>query len=63
MAKQSKSQPRRDIYQEVTNQILGYLENGVAPWRNPIAQGIGDGWPKNLQTGKRYRGINVLLLS
>ena len=61
MAKKRKV--RRDIYQEVTDQILGYLDNGVVPWRNPIAKGAGDGWPKNLQTGKRYRGINVMLLA
>lgn len=61
MAKKRKA--RRDIYQEVTDQILGYLDKGVVPWRNPIARGTGDGWPKNLQTGKRYRGINVMLLA
>ncbi len=61
MAKKKAS--KRDIYQEVTDQILAYLEEGVTPWRNPIARGSGDGWPKNLLTGNRYRGINVLLLS
>ena len=61
MAKQRKA--ARDIYQEVTDQIVAYLDAGTAPWRNPIARGTGDGWPKNLQTGKRYRGINVMLLA
>lgn len=55
-------QPRRDIYQEVTDRIIGCLEQGTAPWRNPIRRGSGDGWPKNLESGKRYRGINVFLL-
>ncbi|MEW4566158.1 zincin-like metallopeptidase domain-containing protein [Bremerella sp. JC770] len=54
--------PKRDIYQEVTDRIIGYLEQGTAPWRNPIKRGTGDGWPKNLESGKRYRGINVFLL-
>ncbi|QDV81246.1 ArdC family protein [Planctomycetes bacterium TBK1r] len=54
--------PKRDIYQEVTDRIIGYLEQGTAPWRNPIKRGTGDGWPKNLDSGKRYRGINVVLL-
>ncbi|MEZ6061098.1 MAG: zincin-like metallopeptidase domain-containing protein [Planctomycetaceae bacterium] len=54
---------RRDIFQEVTDRIIEYLEQGVVPWRNPIARGTGDGWPKNLSSGKRYRGINVLLLT
>jgi antirestriction protein ArdC len=61
--KRTAKKQKRDIYQEVTDQILGYLEEGTAPWRNPIAQGNGDGWPKNLHSGNRYRGINVLLLS
>lgn len=54
---------RRDIYQEVSDQIIGYLEQGTVPWRNPIRHGTGDGFPKNLHSGKRYRGINVLLLA
>jgi len=34
------------------------------PWHNPIrGGGTGDGWPKNLDSGKRYRGINVFLLT
>ena len=61
MAKKQKA--RRDIYQEVTNQIIDCLEAGTAPWRNPIAGSSGNGLPKNLQTGKAYRGVNVLLLS
>jgi antirestriction protein ArdC len=56
------SRRRRDIYQEVTDKIVGYLEDGIAPWRNPINRGSGDGWPKNLGSGKRYRGINIILL-
>ena len=63
MAQKKRSRkPNRDIYQEVTNRIIGYLEQGTAPWRNPIQRGIGDGWPKNLDSGRRYRGINVFLL-
>ncbi len=61
MAKK-RSTTKRDIYQDVTDRIIGYLEKGTAPWRNPIKCGSGDGWPKNLQSGKRYRGINVFLL-
>lgn len=54
---------RQDIYQEVTDTILGYLEQGVAPWRNPIVKPAGDGLPKSLSTGKPYRGINTFLLA
>lgn len=59
----SKRKPRRDIYQEVTDQIVKLLEEGTVPWRNPIKRGSGDGWPKNLKSGKQYRGINVFLLA
>ncbi|EMI24074.1 ArdC family protein [Rhodopirellula europaea] len=62
MKQQTKRKPKRDIYQEVTDKIIGHLEQGTAPWRNPIRRGTGDGWPKNLDSGKRYRGINVFLL-
>jgi antirestriction protein ArdC len=54
---------RRDIYQEVTDRILEILDRGVVPWQNPIKRGSGDGWPKNLTSDKRYRGINVFLLT
>ncbi len=59
MAKQT----RRDIYQEVTDQILELLDQGTVPWRNPIAKAGGGGWPLNLHSKKPYRGINVFLLS
>jgi antirestriction protein ArdC len=54
---------RRDIYQEVTDRILEILAKGTVPWRNPIAKSGGDGWPKNLDSGKKYRGVNVFLLA
>lgn len=45
-------------YEKITDRIIAQLEKGVVPWRKP--------WkvvaPKNLVTGKTYRGINVLLL-
>ncbi|MEE9311878.1 MAG: ArdC-like ssDNA-binding domain-containing protein [Planctomycetota bacterium] len=59
---QKAKRPRRDIYQEVTDKIIGYLDQCVAPWRNPVKRGAGDGWQKNLSSGNRYRGINVILL-
>ncbi len=52
-----------DIYQAVTDRILEALEQGTVPWRNPISRGGGDQWPKNLASGKKYRGVNVFLLA
>jgi antirestriction protein ArdC len=47
-----------NVYQVITDRILSSLSNGVVPWRCP--------WhtepPKNLISGKDYRGVNVLLL-
>lgn len=52
-----------DVYQAVTDRILEMLEKGTVPWRHPIRRGPGDLWPKNLQSGKPYRGVNVFLLA
>lgn len=61
-SRNTKTKKRRDIYQEVTDKIISALEQGTVPWENPIRRGSGDGWPKNLESGNRYRGINILLL-
>lgn len=52
-----------DLYQEVTNQIVTMLEQGVVPWRSPILGRTTAGHPKNLETTKPYRGINIFLLA
>ena len=50
-----------DVYEEVTNQIIDALEQGVKPWECP--------WQTNAAalplrvTGDSYRGINTILLS
>lgn len=53
----------RDIYQTVTGRIVAAIEaGGVAPWHKPWRSSGGESYPVSLSTGKRYRGINVLLL-
>ena len=52
-----------DIYAEVTGKIVAMLEAGVIPWRSPILGQQKSGWPKNLDSGKPYRGVNVFLLA
>ena len=52
-----------DLYAEVTNQIVAMLEREVVPWRSPILGRSKAGHPKNLNTGKHYRGVNVFLLA
>ena len=51
-----------DVYETITAQIITQLENGTIPWHKPWTAGP-HGWPKNLVSGKEYRGINVFLLS
>ena len=53
-----------DIYQAVTDRILDMLDRGTVPWRHPIKRSANaDGMPKNLNTAKPYRGVNVFLLT
>jgi antirestriction protein ArdC len=47
------------VYSIVTEQILKQLESGVAPWHRPWTTET----PKNLSSGRPYRGLNVFLLA
>ncbi|MGC1678905.1 MAG: zincin-like metallopeptidase domain-containing protein, partial [Candidatus Binataceae bacterium] len=49
-----------DVYQIITDKIINLLESGVVPWRRPWTS---TGLPRNLVSTKRYRGVNVFLLS
>jgi antirestriction protein ArdC len=50
--------PRNMASQLITDRILALLDRGVVPWHQPWA----GGWPRNLVSGRPYRGINVMLL-
>jgi antirestriction protein ArdC len=52
---------KRDVYTEVTDQVIRMLEKGVAPWRRPWT--IAGLLPTNFRSKKVYRGINLLVLS
>lgn len=53
-----------DIHQTVTNTIIAQLEKGTPPWQKPWNAGMLTPFtlPKNGNTGKTYRGINIPLL-
>ncbi len=51
---------RADIYQEVTDQIIEMLEQGVRPW-SPSWASAAASFPLR-SCGKNYQGINILLL-
>ncbi|MEO0514753.1 MAG: zincin-like metallopeptidase domain-containing protein [Planctomycetota bacterium] len=55
--------PAPDLYQSVTNQIIAALEAGTVPWRHPILGSGEDAFPRNLNTGKPYSGVNVFTLA
>jgi antirestriction protein ArdC len=52
----------RDIYREVTEQIIAELKTGVRPWVQPWSETPGLNLPCNAITGRSYHGVNTLLL-
>ncbi len=46
------------VYEIVTERIIEKLQQGEIPWHMPWSNEL----PKNLKSGKTYRGINVFLL-
>lgn len=50
---------QRNVYDIVTDRIVGQLERGTVPWHQPWDDTTR---PKNLATNKPYRGINLWLL-
>jgi antirestriction protein ArdC len=62
MASKTKTAPKVDGYQVITDKIVAALEAGTVPWRKPW-KSIGGFGPTSLSTGKEYRGINQLMLS
>jgi antirestriction protein ArdC len=63
----SAGRPRADLYEEVTQRIVGELEAGRLPWVQPWGRVPGSGTaaigpPRNALTGRTYSGINILIL-
>lgn len=56
-----RESPHPDVYALVTERITAALEAGTVPWQKPWA--TAGGLPRNLASGRPYRGMNVLLLS
>lgn len=54
---------RLDIHQHITDQIVAAMEAGAGDWQMPWHRsGHAITRPKNIASGKAYRGINVLSL-
>lgn len=58
-------QDRASLYDEITDKIIAELEAGRLPWVQPwetAATKAPLAMPRNAATGRRYSGINVLIL-
>lgn len=51
------------LYTQVNDRIIALLESGVCPWRKPWLSPQTSGAPRNLASGKAYRGVNYWLLN
>ena len=47
-----------DIYSQVNDRLLAALEQGIIPWKRPWTGRL----PTNYDSGKEYRGVNILTL-
>jgi antirestriction protein ArdC len=56
-----ESKPQRDLRQEITDQLVQSLDAGKIPWDKPW-QSLDHGLPRNMATGREYRGGNRLML-
>ena len=64
-ARASTGRDRTSLYQEITDKIIAELEAGRVPWVQPWGSaGINAslGLPQNAATGRKYSGINILIL-
>jgi len=63
MSRSAASANRADVYTRITSEIISAIEAGASNWRMPWHHnGSPTTRPTNVQSGKRYRGINVLAL-
>jgi antirestriction protein ArdC len=58
-----KNESKFDLYQAVTDGILAKLDEGVIPWRRPFAGYGQNKMPRNYNSNRPYRGINVFILA
>lgn len=58
--KKSSINKKANVYEIVNKRITDLLEKGVVPWQQPWPKSAP---PKNLITGRNYRGINIWLLN
>jgi len=52
----------KNAHKVITAQIIEQMETAGSNWLNPMVGGAEFGMPRNAVTGRRYAGINVLIL-
>lgn len=57
----SPAKLQRDLRQELTDKLVQSLEQRKIPWNKPWTE-LNVGLPRNMQTGREYRGGNRLML-
>ncbi|HZG46475.1 MAG TPA: zincin-like metallopeptidase domain-containing protein [Allosphingosinicella sp.] len=63
MARVQDEERRGSLYAEVTARVIAELEQGRLPWVQPWdSAACGCGMPENASSGRRYSGVNVLIL-
>jgi len=60
---ETEMEKTRNIHQTITDSIVAAIENGGAKdWQMPWHQGAAIARPTNIETGRRYSGINIVAL-
>lgn len=55
-------QSAEEIRQKITDMMVKAVTEGTPPWRKPWSPGPNSGSPCNFSSGRRYTGINPLIL-
>lgn len=63
MTRSHHASARADVYSRITSEIVAAIETGAGDWRMPWHHdGAATTRPQNVNSRKRYRGVNVLAL-
>lgn len=52
----------QDVYQQITNHVIAAIEAGAPRFEMPWHQGANQSRPVNVDTGRKYRGVNTVAL-
>ncbi len=58
----AKKADKRNMYEETLRNLVTIMDKGTLPWSKGRLEGLGSPSPANFNTGKRYKGFNVINL-